>query len=96
MFSTPWTKVLLLEDEQDLRVGEMLTVYFGTTNMLITLCFELDYGTNPPLGTLMILQVDLCMCIWKCYVFAGKHGQKGKCHNKLKGANEEPRSYSSA
>ena len=44
----------LLEDEQDLSVGEMLTVYFGTPNMLITLWFGLDYETNPPLGTLMI------------------------------------------
>jgi hypothetical protein len=32
----------------------MLTVYFGTPNMFIALRFELDYGTNPPLGTLMI------------------------------------------
>jgi hypothetical protein len=44
----------LLEDEQDLTVGEMLTVNFGTPNMFVTLLFELDYGTNPPLGTLMI------------------------------------------
>jgi hypothetical protein len=44
----------LLEDEQDLRVEEMLTVYFGTPNMFITLCFGFDCGTNPPLGTLMI------------------------------------------
>jgi hypothetical protein len=32
------------------------------------------------------------MCIWNCYVFVGKHGQKGQSHNKLKGANEESRS----
>jgi hypothetical protein len=44
----------LLEDEQDLSVGQILTVYFGTPNMFVTLWFELDYGTNPPLGTLMI------------------------------------------
>jgi hypothetical protein len=44
----------LLEDEQDLNVGEMLTMYFDTPKMFITLWFELDYGTNPPLGTLMI------------------------------------------
>jgi hypothetical protein len=44
----------LLEDEQDLSVGEMLTVYFGIPNMFITLWFGLDYETNPPLGTLMI------------------------------------------
>jgi hypothetical protein len=65
----------LLEDEQDLSVGEMLLLYFCTPNMLITLWFELDYGTNLPLGILMISQVHLCMCIWKCYVFAGKYGQ---------------------
>jgi hypothetical protein len=37
----------LLEDE-------MLTVYFGTPNMFITLWFGFVYGTNPPLGTLII------------------------------------------
>jgi hypothetical protein len=30
------------------------------------------------------------MCIWKCYVFAGKHGHKGRSHKKFKGAIEEP------
>jgi hypothetical protein len=57
MITTPWTMFFyeyLLEDEQDLRVGEMLTVYFGTPNMFITLCFGFDYGTNPPLGTLIM------------------------------------------
>jgi hypothetical protein len=57
MISTPWTKFFyeyLLEDEQDLSVGEMLTVYFGTPNMFITLRFGIDYGTNPPLNTLII------------------------------------------
>jgi hypothetical protein len=57
MITTPWTKFFyeyLLEDEQDLSVGEMLTVYFGAPNMFITLWFRFDYGTNPPLGTLII------------------------------------------
>jgi hypothetical protein len=27
---------------------------FGASNIFITLWFELDYGTNPPLGTLII------------------------------------------
>jgi hypothetical protein len=31
-----------------------LTVYFGTPSMFITLWFGFDYGTNPPLGTLII------------------------------------------
>jgi hypothetical protein len=31
-----------------------LTVYFCTPNMFFTLWFEFDYGTNPPLGTLII------------------------------------------
>jgi hypothetical protein len=44
----------LLEDEQDLSVGEMLIVNSCTPNIYITLWFELDYGTNPPLGTLII------------------------------------------
>jgi hypothetical protein len=57
MITMPWTKFFceyLVEDEQDLRVGEMLMVYFGTPNMFITLWFGFDYGTNPPLGTLII------------------------------------------
>jgi hypothetical protein len=57
MITTPWTKFFceyLLKDEQDLSVGEMLTVHFGTLNMFITLWFGFDYETNPPLGTLII------------------------------------------
>jgi hypothetical protein len=57
MITTPWTKFFyeyLLEDEQQLSVGEMLTVYFGAPSMFITLWFGFDYGTNPPLGTLII------------------------------------------
>jgi hypothetical protein len=34
--------------------GLLLTVYFGTPNMFITILFGFDYGTNPPLGTLII------------------------------------------
>jgi hypothetical protein len=35
--------------------GEVvLTVYFGTPNMFITRWFGFIYGTNPPLGTLII------------------------------------------
>jgi hypothetical protein len=57
MITTLWTKFFyeyLLEDEQELSVGEMLTVYFGTPSMFITLWFGFDYGTSPPLGTLII------------------------------------------
>jgi hypothetical protein len=32
----------------------VLSVYFGTPSMFITLWFGFDYGTNPPLGTLII------------------------------------------
>jgi hypothetical protein len=32
----------------------LLMVYFGTPNMFITLWFGFVYGTNPPLGTLII------------------------------------------
>jgi hypothetical protein len=35
-------------------VRPLLTVYFGTPSMFITLWFGFDYGTNPPLGTLII------------------------------------------
>jgi hypothetical protein len=35
-------------------VGEMVMVYFGTPNMFVTLWFGFDYGTNPPVGTLII------------------------------------------
>jgi hypothetical protein len=34
--------------------GALLTVYFGTPNMFVTLWFGFDYGTNPPLGTIII------------------------------------------
>jgi hypothetical protein len=34
--------------------GGVLTVYFGTPNMFITLWFGFVYGTNLPLGTLII------------------------------------------
>jgi hypothetical protein len=57
MITTPRTKFFyeyLLEDEQELSVGEMLTVYFGAPSMFIALWFGFDYGTNPPLGTLII------------------------------------------
>jgi hypothetical protein len=32
----------------------LMMVNFGAPNILVALWFELDYGTNPPLGTLMI------------------------------------------
>jgi hypothetical protein len=35
-------------------IAAVLTVYFGTPSMFITLWFGFDYGTNPPLGTLII------------------------------------------
>jgi hypothetical protein len=35
-------------------LDQLLTVYFGTSSMFITLRFGFDYGTNPPLGTLII------------------------------------------
>jgi hypothetical protein len=34
--------------------GLLLTVYFGAPSLFITLWFGFDYGTNPPLGTLII------------------------------------------
>jgi hypothetical protein len=37
-----------------LRRRRLLTVYFGAPSMFITLWFGFDYGTNPPLGTLII------------------------------------------
>jgi hypothetical protein len=36
------------------RKKALLTVYFGTPSMFITLWFGFDYGTNSPLGTLII------------------------------------------
>jgi hypothetical protein len=36
------------------RAYGLLTVYFGAPSMFITLWFGFDYGTNPPLGTLII------------------------------------------
>jgi hypothetical protein len=37
-----------------LKDGSLLTVYFGAPSMFIALWFGFDYGTNPPLGTLII------------------------------------------
>jgi hypothetical protein len=57
MITTPWTKFFyeyLLENEQELSMGEMLKVYFSTPNMFITLWFGFVYGTNLPLDTLII------------------------------------------
>jgi hypothetical protein len=36
------------------NLSRLLTTYFGTPSMFITLWFGFDYGTNPPLGTLII------------------------------------------
>jgi hypothetical protein len=36
------------------KYGSLLTVYFGTPSMFITIWFGFDYGTNLPLGTLII------------------------------------------
>jgi hypothetical protein len=41
-------------DEGQFEDATVLTVYFGTPNMFITLWFGFDYGTNLPLGTLII------------------------------------------
>jgi hypothetical protein len=47
----PFMVSVLLQLE---RVGFLLTVYFGTPSMFITLWFGFAYGTNPPLGTLIV------------------------------------------
>jgi hypothetical protein len=39
---------------QQLSRMPLLTVYFGAPSMFITLWVGFDYGTNPPLGTLII------------------------------------------
>jgi hypothetical protein len=48
------TPVRLVRGTGQTGAGLVLTVYFGTHSMLITLWFGFDYGTNPPLGTLII------------------------------------------
>jgi hypothetical protein len=45
---------LAQETTEFILVRALLTVYFGTPSMFITLWFGFDYGTNPPLGTLII------------------------------------------
>jgi hypothetical protein len=40
--------------KENINAGQLLTVYFGAPRMFITLWFGFDYGTNPPLGTLII------------------------------------------
>jgi hypothetical protein len=46
--------MMALGDDSSQASGSVLTVYFGTLNMFITLWFGFDYGTDPPLGTLSI------------------------------------------
>jgi hypothetical protein len=46
--------VVVAEVEEFLPRKLVLTVYFGTPNMFITLWFVFVDGTNPPLGTLII------------------------------------------
>jgi hypothetical protein len=41
-------------DARHPQPGFLLTVYFGAPSMFITLWFGFDYGTNRPLGTLII------------------------------------------
>jgi hypothetical protein len=44
----------VLQAHIHVATAQELTVYFGTPNMFITLWFGFDYGTNPPLDTLII------------------------------------------
>jgi hypothetical protein len=44
----------LAESASEPAEAPVLTVYFGAPSMFITLWFGFDYGTNPPLGTLII------------------------------------------
>jgi hypothetical protein len=58
-YSTRWKKWLTAQDGDGVTGVQtaalsLLTVYFGTPNMFITLSFWFDYGTNTPLGTLII------------------------------------------
>jgi hypothetical protein len=48
------TKGGLQEAEGLEEEAKVLRVYFGAPSMFITLWFGFDYGTNPPLGTLII------------------------------------------
>jgi hypothetical protein len=51
----PWDASSTLEDFWLVEFGDaLLTVYFGAPIMFITLWFGFDYGTNPPLGTLIM------------------------------------------
>jgi hypothetical protein len=51
-----WRHLLVPDSHsvEDGAVVPVLTVYFGTPSMFITLWFGFDYGTNPPLGMLII------------------------------------------
>jgi hypothetical protein len=44
----------MVEIRTSVQTYKMLMVYFGAPSMFITLWFGFDYGTNPPLGTLII------------------------------------------
>jgi hypothetical protein len=51
----------------------LLAVDFRQPRTLVMLWFELHFGTNPPLGILIISQVHCWMCILEYSVFAGIH-----------------------
>jgi hypothetical protein len=49
-----YAKFMAVPNYTYLKMKMLLTVYFGAPSMFITLWFGFDYGTNPPLGTLII------------------------------------------
>jgi hypothetical protein len=55
-------RVLAQGQARSMCGGDVVGVFWYTKNVHYTLVW-IDYGTNPPLGTLLIQQVHLRVCI---------------------------------
>jgi hypothetical protein len=84
MFSRVWTSVEyeqwkatlitidgIVEDEQGLSMGELLTVNFRQPSHEFTFNVGIDLISKLMILTVMLCQVHLCMMILKSIIFAG-------------------------
>jgi hypothetical protein len=61
----------LLEDEQGLSMGEMLTVNFLQPSHEFTFSVGINFISYPLVLTPLVLQVRLCMSVLEFSVYAG-------------------------
>jgi hypothetical protein len=61
----------LLEDEQGLSMGEMLTVNFRQLSHEFTFCVGMNFVSYPLVLTPLVQQVRLCMSVLEFSVYEG-------------------------